>query len=145
MSLRFTVNNVQIFGNNEMFDNTYHELERQGADMEDDLVSVRIYDPQALMDAVEKDTFEYLIKDKDIDSLRDKDLIIPEGGQLFKNAAYYDSGKVRPNAYRNIEETLKWSRFFTSYNLYQAIKNDVELKDGKLVLKKGHAILAEWF
>ena len=30
MSNRFYVNGVQIFGNNEMFDRTYKELEKQG-------------------------------------------------------------------------------------------------------------------
>lgn len=32
MSNRFYVNDVQIFGNNEMFKNTYTELEKQGAE-----------------------------------------------------------------------------------------------------------------
>lgn len=30
MSNRFYINNVQVFGNNEMFENTYAELEKDG-------------------------------------------------------------------------------------------------------------------
>lgn len=37
MSNRFYVNDVQIFGNNEMFENTYTELERQGAQWTENL------------------------------------------------------------------------------------------------------------
>ena len=64
MSNRFYVNDVQIFGNNEMFERTYEELKKQGAGWTEDCTfdEIKITDPQALMDAVEKDSLEYLKK-----------------------------------------------------------------------------------
>ena len=66
MSNRFYVNDVQIFGNNEMFERTYEELKKQGAEWTEDYTfgEIEITDPQALMDAVEKDSIEAFIKDR---------------------------------------------------------------------------------
>ena len=60
MSNRFYVNDKQIFGNNEMFKNTYAELERQGAEWTEDgtFSAIEIKEPQGLMDAVEKENKE---------------------------------------------------------------------------------------
>lgn len=64
MSNRFYVNDVQIFGNNEMFDRTYEELKKQGAEWTEDgtFNEIEIKDPQALIEAVDNDRLEYLKK-----------------------------------------------------------------------------------
>ena len=58
MSNRFYVNDVQIFGNNEMFKRTYEELKKQGAKWDENgcFRKIKIKDPQALIDAVDNDS-----------------------------------------------------------------------------------------
>lgn len=159
MSIRFYVNGVQIFGNNEMFNRTFKELERQGADMDDDFIpEFEIKDPQALMEAIEYDSLVDLRErctrevfnskthkytDLDFQTLKDSDLILENDG--LKEAAYEEDGTPKKNVYRFFAWWIKSKRLLTSYNLYMAIKDDVETKDGKLVLKEGHKITAEMY
>ena len=159
MSNRFYVNDVQIFGNNEMFDRTYKELEKQGAEWTEDWTfdAIEIKDPQALMEAVEKDSLEYLKKlctedvwneqkqtfgDKKFEDVHDSDLILSEFPDALKNRAYTESGEVRHNAWCSIGWWLEEKRFFTSWILYHAIENDVNFENGNLKLKEGHTITA---
>lgn len=159
MSNRFYVNDKQIFGNNEMFENTYAELERQGAEWTEDgtFGAIEIKDPQGLMDAVEKDSLEYLKKclteehfdhrkmksiKRPFSRITDKHLLL---GSWNKEVVYraYCRGKVRKNAWLSLKWWFEEKRVFTSLNLYFAIKNEVELKgDGKLELKKDGKIIA---
>ena len=92
MSNRFYVNDVQIFGNNEMFEHTYEELKKQGAVWEDGCFrEIEITDPQSLIDAVEKDVFGFLLDvltkdvldektlkfyDRDFKDIHDKELLL---------------------------------------------------------------------
>lgn len=163
MSNRFYVNDVQIFGNNEMFGRTYKELEKQGAEWTEDgtFGVIEIKDPQALMEAVEKDSLEYLKKlctedvwneqkqtfeDKKFEDVHDSDLILSEFPDALKDRAYTESGEIRHNAWRSINWWLEEKRILTSWNLYQAIKNDVELdKNGNMTVKEGHTISACMF
>lgn len=162
MSNRFYVNDVQIFGNNEMFKNTYTELEKQGAEWTEDgtFDAIEIKDPQGLMDAVEKDSLEYLkeLLTKDCWSKRKKKLINKPFSRITdkhlllsswkKEVVYkvYCKGKVRKNAWLYLKWWFEEKRIFTSLNLYFAIKNEVEFNDdGKLELKKDGKIIARMF
>ena len=163
MSNRFYVNDVQIFGNNEMFERTYEELKKQGAEWTEDYTfnEIEIKDPQALMDAVEKDSLEYLKKlctenvfdeesndfvNKKFEDVLDSDLILDVYGDTLKNRAYTKNGEVRNKAWQSIGWWLEEKRILTSWNLYQAIKNDVKFdKQGNLVLKEGHEITARMY
>jgi len=164
MSNRFYVNGVQIFGNNEMFDCTYKELERQGAQWDEDGVfnEIQITDPQGLMEAVQTDTLEYLrrittenvfdyeknafIKHKSFNDVHDSDLILSAiDPDYLKSCAYTDDGMIHRLPYLNFKYWIESKRIFTSYVLYTAIKDDVDLVKGKLVLKQGHKITAEMY
>jgi hypothetical protein len=163
MSNRFYVNDVQIFGNNEMFERTYEELKKQGAEWTEDCTfgEIEITDPQALMNAVEKDSLEYLkklctemvldeekgtYKNKSFEDVHDSDLILSVYGDTLKNRAYTKKGEVRNKAWRSIGWWLEEKRILTSWNLYQAIKDDVEFdKQENLVLKKCHTITASMY
>lgn len=160
MSNRFYVNGVQIFGNNEMFKNTYDELKKQGAEWTEDgtFDTIEIKDPQALMEAVEKDSLLYL-KDrltKDVWSERknkfinrqfskitDKHLLENENFKKdFILCLYNRKGEVHKHTWRRLMWWIDGKRAFTSLTLYLAIQNDVEFRDGKLELKKDGKITA---
>ena len=109
------------------------------------------------MDAVEKDSLEYLkegcsrvwneqkmkFEDKSFKDVHDSDLILSEFPDELKDRAYTESGEVRHNAWRSIGWWVEEKRVFTSWNLYQAIKNDVEVdKGGNMTVKEGHTISA---
>lgn len=160
MSNRFYVNDEQVFGNNEMFPKTYDELKKQGAEWTGDgtFRAIKIKDPQALMEAVEQDSLEHLKKalteyvwsdrkkkciNKKFSSIHDKDLILSSDFKdELKFSLYRSNGDVRPLGWRHILWWISEKRAFTSFILYLAIKDDVELKDGKLLLKEGHTITA---
>lgn len=157
MSNRFYVNDVQIFGNNEMFDNTYTELERQGAKWTEDgtFGSINITDPQALMNAVTKDTAEFLKEThcnyydeetweevhKDFSELKDSDFLNTDKRNLI-HCLYGDNGEYREHAWKFLSWYLDEKRIFTPYNLYIAIKDCVKDVDGKLTLKENCKIIA---
>ncbi|MCQ2577508.1 MAG: hypothetical protein MJ176_03140 [Treponema sp.] len=160
MSNRFYVNEVQIFGNNEMFGYTYEELEKQGAEWTKDgtFREINITDPQALMDAVTKDTADYLKevncdyfdyekhKDvhKDFEELKDSDILTTDKRSLI-NCLYDEDGQARDNAWLHLTWYVDERRVFTPFNLYQAIKNSVEVVKGKLTLKEGCIITAKMY
>lgn len=164
MSNRFYVNGVQIFGNNEMFRRTHDEIVRQGGEWDDvDLIlpKTEIKDPQALMDAVEKDSLEYLKKaltekvwsdkkgccvKRPFSRLSDKHLLLSDFTKkdvLLR--AYTIKGEIRKNAWKYLKWWIEEKRVFSSLTLYLAIQNDVEEKEGKLVLKEGHNIIATMY
>lgn len=162
MSNRFYVNDVQIFGNNEMFQNTYTELEKQGAEWTEDgtFGAFEIKDPQGLMDAVEKDSLLYLKKlltkdswssrrnrfiNRPFSRITDKHLLLGSGSKDLVSRAYTRKGEVRKNAWIQLNGWVEKKRIFTSLNLYYAIKNEVEIKENKLVLKKDGKIIACMF
>ncbi len=164
MSQRFYVNGEQIFGNNEMFPKTHDEIARQGGVWDDDdliLPETEITDPQALMDAVEEDSLQYLKKccieywdekkgkevKKPFSRVTDKDLLLSSfwNYKEFKVRAYARDGSVKKNVWRQMKWMIEEKRIFTSLNLYLAIKSEVEMKDGKLVLKDGGKITASMF
>lgn len=164
MSNRFYVNDVQIFGNNEMFPKTYEELKKQGAEWTEDYTfgEIEITDPQSLMDAVEQDTFEYLKKittedilnekslkfyNRDFKDVHDKELILDEKFEDdFKYNCYdLQTGEIEKNVWQRIGWWIDSKRAFTSYNLYMAIRKDVDFEKGKLVLKEGHKITASMY
>ena len=145
MSNRFYVNDVQIFGNNEMFNNTYTELERQGAKWTEDgtFGSINITDPQALMNAVTKDTADYLKEahcnsydeetleevHKDFSELKDSDFLNADKRSLIY-CLYGGNGEYRKHAWKFLSWYLDEKRIFTPLNLYNAIKDCVEENDG---------------
>lgn len=165
MSQRFYINGEQIFGNNEMFPKTMAEIERQGGvwDKEDLILpETEITDPQGLMDAVEQDTFEYLKKvttgdvldeksrkfyNRDFKDVHDKELILNKRFEDDFKCNCYDlqTGEIEKNVWQKIGWWIDSKRAFTSYNLYMAIKKDVDFEKGKLVLKDGGKIIAEMY
>ncbi len=163
MSQRFYINGEQIFGNNEMFQNTHDEIARQGGvwDKEDLILpETEITDPQGLMDAVEKDSLEYLKKvltnvwsdekndfvDRPFSEITDKDILLNENNDKeFVRMLYTKDGEVRKNAWQHLSYLIDCERAFTSFNLYNVIKSEVEFKDGKMVLKDGGKIIAEMY
>ena len=160
MSNRFYINDVQIFGNNEMFERTYEELKKQGAEWTEDgtFGVIEIKDPQALMDAVETDTLEYLktlltedvyVKekktwvDKDFKDVHDKDILLSDFEDELKSEVWdLETGEQEKYVWRKMCWWISSKRVFTSYNLYQAIQNDVDFEKGVLKLKEGHKITA---
>lgn len=159
MSNRFYVNDVQIFGNNEMFKKTYDELKRQGAEWTEDFTfgAIEIKEPQALMDAVEQDSLEYLkkaltenvwdekeekTKNVNWEDVKDIDLLSGFGPRDLVNYVYDKDGNPKKCVWRRVMAWISEKRIFTSYNLFLAIKNDVERTDNGLVLKDGHSITA---
>lgn len=163
MSQRFYVNGVQIFGNDEMFKNTHDEIARQGGIWDDEdlmLPKTEIKDPQALMDAVEKDSLEYLkhcyskyfsLKRKEwvskpFSSLTDKQILLSDySNKDVLLRAFTAKGEVRKNAWKNLLYWIEGKRVFTGLVLYLAIQNEVETKEGKLTLKDGGKIIAKMF
>jgi len=160
MSNRFYVNEVQIFGNNEMFNHTYEELKRQGANWTEDgtFREINISDPNGLMRAVELDVFELLkksatedvfdrvnkkfIKRKDFSDVHDKDLFFSSYEDDLKIRLYEENGDITKDTWRILGWWISENRVFTPYVLYQAMKKSVEYKDGKLCRKDGCHIKA---
>ena len=64
---------------------------------------------------------------------------------ILKSCVYTDDGNIQKYPYLNLKYWIESKRIFTSYVLYTAIQNDVELVKGKLVLKQGHKITAEMY
>ena len=162
MSNRFYVNDVQIFGNNEMFPKTYKELKKQGAKWTDDgtFDAIEIKDPQSLMEAVEQDILGFLKdaltvdvydkekegwSDKDFKDVHDKDILLSDWEDDFKYHIWDEEGEMQKPVWLHLQWWLNQKRVFTSYILYQAIKGDVDFKEGKLVLKEGHTITATMY
>ena len=160
MSNRFYVNEVQIFGNNEMFSHTLEELKKQGAKWTDNgtFDAIEIKDPQGLMRAVELDTFENLkkwatedvidkankkfYKHRDFSEVHDKELFWSSFEDDLKCSVYTDDGEVEKCTWRNLLFFIDEKRVFTPLNLYFAIKDDVDFREGNLFLKDGHNIIA---
>lgn len=157
MSNRFYVNNVQIYGNNEMFKRTKEELTKQGAKWNGGTFGViEIKDPQALMDVVTKDSLEYLkdimmdhydpVKEEDVEKSFEELTDIDALGSLlpkeFISCLYKKDGEVYPLAFRRIEGWIANKRAMIPYLLWTIIKDDVDYKEGKLFLKEGHTITA---
>lgn len=151
MSLKFYVNGVQIFGNNEMFERTCKELERQGAKWENGFFErIEIKDPQSLMDAVEKDSLECLKKRAelacrigDFSEIHDSHLVLSGCDQNYlKNLVYKEDSTARDRAWEREELWIHEMRIFTGYVLYQAIKDEVDSAGGKLELKPDGRITA---
>ena len=163
MSNRFYVNDVQIFGSNEMFECTYEELKKQGAVWADGCFGeIEIKDPQSLIDAVEKDVFGFLLDaltkdvldektlkfyDRDFKDIHDKELLLSDKFEDdFKfNIFNLPNSELNKNIWQKIGWWLNEKRVFTSYILYQAIKKDVYFEKGKLKLKEGHKITASMY
>ncbi len=164
MSQRFYVNGVQIFGNNEMFKNTHDEIARQGGVWDDEdlcLPETEITDPQALMDAVEKDSLEYLKKiltknvwsdrknkliNRPFSRLTDKHILLSEcDSKEVLHRLYTNKGEVRKNAWRFLQYWVEGLRIFTGLNLYNAIKSEVYFNEGRMVLKETGKIIAEMY
>ena len=152
MSNRFYVNGVQIFGNNEMYNNTYDELVRQGGKFTDDgiLPKMRITEPQALMEAVTKDTAEQVrrfVDDKPFDLLTDSELLCSPLVRYGMRDCLYDHKKnLRTNAWERMKWYIEDKRVFTPYLLYTAIKGCVVvMDDSRLVLKPRRVITAEMY
>ena len=162
MSNRFYINDVQIFGNNEMFNNTYEELKRQGAEWTEDFTfnEIEIKDPQALMDAVESDILGFIVerhtknvwdekenitKNVDWKDVKDSDLLSVWGDRDLIEYVFDEKGNPKKCAWRRIASWISNKRIFTSYILYRAIENDVEHTEKGLVLKEGHTITASMY
>ena len=163
MSNRFYVNGVQIFGNNEMFPETYNELKKQGAEWTDDgtFDEIEITNPQALMRAVELDIFKYLkevatenVIDKvnkkvhkhiDFSKVHDTDLFWSDFEDDLKSCIYTEDGEIETNTWRYLIYFINEKRVFTPYILFQAIENDITIEGNQIRLKEGHTITAEMY
>lgn len=155
MSNRFYVNEVQIFGNNEMFENTSKELERQGGKwIEKDwiLEKTEITDPQSLMEAVTKDSLnqlkKQLIKQKKFEDLDDSDLLLETGSnKAFLYACYNKDGTPNLLAFWRIEWLMDRLSLFIPFNLWLAIKDyvDMDYNTMRMTLKKDKKIIAEMY
>lgn len=161
MSNRFYVNDVQIFGNNEMFENTLKELKRQGGKwIEDDwiLEKTEITDPQGLMDAVTEDALvclkECLTDSKTFEELNDTDILLSDfdDKELLKRL-YNKDGTINKNnffglpIYIRLQNWIGVKRCFTPFILWLAIKDcvDMDYNTMKLLLKEGQKIIAEMY
>lgn len=161
MSNRFYVNDVQIFGKNEMFDCTYEEIKRQGGDWDDDnglLPKMEITDPQGLMDAVTEDSLlclkECLTDSKTFEKLNDTDILLSDfdDKELLKRL-YNDDGTINKNnffglpIYIRLQNWIGVKRCFTPFMLWIAIKDcvDMDYNTMKLSLKEGQKIIAEMY
>lgn len=164
MSNRFYINNVQLFGNNEMPENTRNELDKQGAKWIEYgwvLRKFKIKDPQGLMEAVTKDSLGELkllmtdhydpIKEEDVEKTFEELTDIDALGSIFfprsfLNRIYTKSGEIRMDAYQQIRWWIEDKRAMTPYLLWTAIKDKVEYdKSGKLILKKNRCIIARMY
>ena len=160
MSNRFYVNNVQIYGNNEMFKRTKDELTKQGAKWNGGTFgTIEITDPQALMNVVTKDSLEFLkdimmdhydpVKEEDVektfDELTDIDALSSLLPKELLSCIYEKDGKPNLLAYRRIENWIANKRVMTPYLLWIVIKDDVSFEEGKMVLKEGHTITASMY
>lgn len=162
MSNRFYVNDVQIFGNNEMFDKTYEELKRQGAKWEDGTFKpIEITDPQALMEAVTEDSLLYLkklltkytwshrknmkIKSRRFSNITDSMILAGIHKRDLISRLYRKDGTVRSFVWKELIWWVSEKRAFTPLMLYLAMQNAIEEKEGKLVLKEGCSITAEMY
>lgn len=158
MSNRFCVNGVQIFGNNELFENTKKELDKQGAVWLEDgwvMKRLKITDPDGLMEAVTKDSLNELKRvmlnhydfktGKDIkktfDELTDADAINVEHKDLL-NSLYDHEGNPQQFAFKYLQYWIEDRRAMTPYVLWLAISDKVQMVGGKLVLKKNKNIWA---
>lgn len=159
MSNRFYVNDVQIFGNNEMFENTYKELKRQGGNWTEDyayLEETEITDPQGLMDAVTEDSLNYLkevlTEQKKFEDLDDSDLVsnVFNDKELLERL-YNKDGTINKNnffglpIYIRLENWIGYRLCFTPFYLWFAIKDcvDLDYKTMKITLKKDKKIIAK--
>lgn len=159
MSNRFYVNDVQIFGNNEMFKNTYEELKKQGAKWTEDCTfdEIEIEDPQSLLNAVEEDSLEYLKKcltedvwdekkkkfvNKSFSEITDEEILLNSDKKNVIHKLYTEDGGIRKDSWKNLMYWKKCMRVFTALNLYEAIKSEVCFLGDKLVLKDGGKITA---
>lgn len=163
MSNRFCVNDVQIFGNNEIFEKTHDFIISQGGNWIEDyayLEETEITDPQGLMDAVTEDSLtyikDYLTSDKKFEELTDIDLV---AGKIFDKdlliRLYNEDGSIKINngldfqIYEKLEYWIEMKRFMTPYTLWLAIKNCVKKneksKDRELTLKEGKKIIVEMY
>lgn len=146
MSTRFYINDVQVFGNGDMYENTRQELIKQiGHDPyeEDYFYDKKIKDPDALLVAIENDIKELLLESD----------IIKEDGDLFKDffvsstfwLDHLREGKANHNFLNICLYFIDMKTFFTPLVAYMAMKDKIEKKDGKFVLKKNRVVKVSWY
>lgn len=148
MSTRFYINGVQIFGNGDMYENTRQELIKQiGHDpyKGDYFNNKKIKDPNALLVAIENDIKEKILVDNKDFFKEDKDLF------CFKSTPVYllEALKNRhgsEHCFLNIcLELIDSKTFFIPLVAYMAMKNCIEEKDGKFVLRKNRVVKVSWY
>ena len=161
MSNRFYVNDVEIFGNNEMFQKTHDFIISQGGNWIEDyayLKKTEIKDPQGLMDAVTEDSLNYLkellTEQKKFDDLDDSDLVsnVYDDKDLLKRL-YNKDGTINKNnffglpLYFRLQNWIEYRRCFTPFQLWLAIKDcvDLDYNTMKISLKKDKKIVAEMY
>jgi hypothetical protein len=159
MSNRFYVNDVQIFGNNEMFQKTHDFITSQGGNWIEDyayLEETEITDPQGLMDAVTEDSLNYLkellTEQKKFEDLDDSDLVsnVFDDKELLERL-YNKDGTINKNnffglpIYIRLENWIGYRRCFTPFYLWFAIKDcvDLDYNTMKITLKKDKKIIAK--
>lgn len=107
MSNRFSINGVQIFGNNSIGKHTYDECVRQGAVPDEDGLfhETSISDPDRLIQAICKDTQDQLsFAQTDSDALVSE--IYPR--ELLNNIQGYDIDGHGPSNPMEIDESNWW-------------------------------------
>ena len=161
MSNRFYVNDVQIFGNNEMFKKTHDFIISQGGIWTEDywiLEKTEIKDPQGLMDAVTEDSLTYLkeclTESKKFEELNDMDILENDYyDKEFLERLYNKDGTINKNnffglpIYIRLQNWIEFKRCFIPFNLWLAIKDcvDMDYNTMKITLKKDKKIIAEMY
>lgn len=134
MSNRFYVNDVQIFGNNEMFKNTYDELKKQGAKWTEDCTfdEIEIEDPQSLLNAVEEDSLEYLKKcltedvwdekkkkfvNKSFSEITDEEILLNSDKKNVIHKLYTEDGGIRKDSWKKFNVLERMYESFYGFEL----------------------------
>lgn len=151
MSTRFYICGTQIFGNNEMFENTFKELCKQlslNVSYEDfyeqPLDNEIISDPDSLLLAIEKDTINKVktFASKDVDLFFDSDKI----DQQWLISCMQNFRFCNHPVLFNLCMFLDSKYVMMPYLAYNAMKDRIRMDEyGRYVLRDGKVVTISWY
>lgn len=151
MSTRFYICDTQVFGNNEMFENTFKELCKQlslNVSYEDfyelPLHNKIISDPDSLLLAIEKDTVNKIktFASKDVDLFFD----INEIDKQWLISCMQDSRRGNHSVLFTLCMFLDPKYVMMPYIAYNAMKDKVMMDvSGKYVLRDDKVVTVSWY
>jgi len=151
MSQRFYINDLQVFGNNEIGDLTMQELEKQGIiiDYDDYIIKKqKIKDPQALLEAVVTDSLlmlkEGLTRDKKWEEITDADFF-KSYDPTFVKRILFDSESPAKSYLDWVEYFMDSKRIMAGELLRQHLMKWCKKEKGKLVIKPHKNIWVEMY